>query len=993
MKPCIVESTRALGRLQKLAALTSGVFLVCGSVAGAATAGQRTASPWLASSPAAAKREVQPLRFDNAMAPLPASVLPRLAFNLEDGVGVREVSAAGAPNISATLVDSFPVHPSGKALPGDVIRYRATISNNGTSAALDVQYATTLGNDLTLVPNSVNVSPLARDDAYSAVGNTLLRVGGSAGSDAEVYVAGGSATANDSEFLSDQFVLASVSNGATTQGGTINLNSDGSFTYLPPTGFTGTDEFTYTLRDDGIDGIANNSDDLTGTGKITFNVSNKVWYVDSSAAAGGTGRSSQPFNTLAPLTTGGSADNLDGVGDIIYVRERSGDYDGNLTLENNQQLYGSGVALAVGGFTLLPASGNTTWINNGGDAITLASTNTIKGIAVGNTTGSDITGSSFGTLTISDVTLGGAGRALNLTNGTLSNASFASITSTSSTSHGIYLNTVGGNLTSGSTTVSNSASENILIGSCSVNANLGNTSINDTSVDTFSGISLDTNSGPVTFGDLDITRNGGGRALYSVNNTGTITTTSGTISATGGRAIQLSAGATKTPLNMALDSISSTNSNLGPALELTAVSGNLTVPTTTIDNPTGIGVKVASSGAGALSFGTTNVTGSSGSGVVLGGASSGNAGNVAFGTLNISPDSGQLALQAQENTGIVTTTSGAITTNNSTAVEITGVSAASKTPLDLKFISINSNGGTSGIVLSNTSASGPTGGFSVSGTGTTANSGGIIQSKTGDGVALNTTQNVTLKNMTIGDSTATDAQNPDATNNIGDDGIQMTNVTSNNGTVGLLLDNIKIARINNHGINGEGGGNVGLKLLNSQVLNTGDDADDDALYFGTGFPQSDQLTGTVQISNTIIAAMMQDGFQLENAGPGVLNLTISGSTFKNNDQITFGGCNTCEGSAISVITDGSSSPHTPTANILIENTLFSEIDTVGILAHPDPGGVMNITANNCTFNNPRGAAAIEWFSGSADLMTPKPSGARLTTSMCSRLSSTARRSI
>jgi hypothetical protein len=380
----------------------------------------------------------------------------------------------------------------------------------------------------------------------------------------------------------------------------------------------------------------------------------------------------------------------------------------------------------------------------------------------------------------------------------------------------------------------------------------------------------------------------------------------------------------------------------------------------TISNTAGQSINVSSKTGGTVAF--SGAITDSGSGISLsnnngatvnftGGLSLSTGTNAAF-----SATGGGTVSATQNNTSIVNT----IATTTGTALNVSNTSIGAS---GLNFRSISANGATNGIVLSSTGTSGL---FSVTGTGTTENSGGIIQNVGGDAVVLSTTTNVSLKNMTIGDTSATDTQNPDATNNIGDDGIQMTGVTPGSGAVGLTLDNVKIARTNNYAINGSGGGNVGFKLLNSRIFNAGDDSNDAALYFGTGFPTNDQLTGTVQIVNTTIAAMMQDGFKVENSGPGTLNMTVSASTFKNNDEITFGGCNTCEGSAINVITDGSSSPHTPTANILIENTLFSEIDTVGILAHPDPGGVMNITANNCTFNNPRGAAAIEWFSGSAD---------------------------
>jgi hypothetical protein len=49
--------------------------------------------------------------------------------------------------------------------------------------------------------------------------------------------------------------------------GVATLNADGSFTYTPDLGFTGTDSFTYTLTDAGLDGnFATVGDNLIGTG-------------------------------------------------------------------------------------------------------------------------------------------------------------------------------------------------------------------------------------------------------------------------------------------------------------------------------------------------------------------------------------------------------------------------------------------------------------------------------------------------------------------------------------------------------------------------------------------------------------------------------------------------------------------------------------------------------------------------------------------------------
>ena len=178
-----------------------------------------------------------------------------------------------------------------------------------------------------------------------------------------------------------------------------------------------------------------------------------VWYVDIDAAAppaGQGGRSHSPFNSLAPLTTGGTADRLDGDGDIIFVGVDSAApiaaYDGGIVLETNQRLWGEPFGLTVdpGGAvagtppsTILvaatpatPATGNPNIRNTaaGGVGITLAngvdvqrvnagvtgtaSTTGISGTAIttatigpnqlvqGNTTGVSLTGAAGGNITV-----------------------------------------------------------------------------------------------------------------------------------------------------------------------------------------------------------------------------------------------------------------------------------------------------------------------------------------------------------------------------------------------------------------------------------------------------------------------------------------------------------------------------------------------------------------------------------------------------------------
>src|ERR1043166_5599293 len=129
-----------------------------------------------------------------------------------------------APNIVATKTDSFPdPDADGKAAPGETITYDVNITNSGTDAT-GVNFTDTIDANTTLVGGSLKVSPLAFVDTYAAAQNTPLSVG-----------APGVLT-NDTGIPAPTAVA--IAGGATAQGGTVTLNTDGSFLYTPPAGFT-----------------------------------------------------------------------------------------------------------------------------------------------------------------------------------------------------------------------------------------------------------------------------------------------------------------------------------------------------------------------------------------------------------------------------------------------------------------------------------------------------------------------------------------------------------------------------------------------------------------------------------------------------------------------------------------------------------------------------------------------------------------------------------
>src|SRR5205085_9124831 len=93
------------------------------------------------------------------------------------------------------------------------------------------------------------------------------------------------------------------------------INSDGTFTYTPAAGFTGTDMFTYTIKNS-----ADNT--LADTGTATLNVGNRVWYANN-AVANGNGTSASPFNTFALANSAATVS-----GYFIYLFKGNANYTG-----------------------------------------------------------------------------------------------------------------------------------------------------------------------------------------------------------------------------------------------------------------------------------------------------------------------------------------------------------------------------------------------------------------------------------------------------------------------------------------------------------------------------------------------------------------------------------------------------------------------------------------------------------------------------------------
>ena len=301
---------------------------------------------------------------------------------------------------------------------------------------------------VTITIDGVSDAPLAAAQSANAFGNMEL-VGNTGGLDA-------AATATPSRTVSVNLLSgasdadtatgslsAVAATGSSTQGGTYEVFSDGSFLYAPPAGLAnGTDTFPYAVTDGATSSSA---------ATVTVTVGNLVWFIDNTGGGtGGSGTSTDPFLTTADFSTanGGGA-GMPAANQRIYLDAGAGNYTSGVTLLDGQMIEGEGVALVLDTVTLASAGSTPTITSTSNNGVTLGSGNTLRGFNVSNTPGfHKISGAAVGSLTVSGVALTGTGGAIKVTTSGAfgNNVTFSTLESTSSPDSAISLTGVTGTL-------------------------------------------------------------------------------------------------------------------------------------------------------------------------------------------------------------------------------------------------------------------------------------------------------------------------------------------------------------------------------------------------------------------------------------------------------------------------------------------------------------------------------------------------------------------
>jgi len=639
----------------------------------------------------------------------------------------------------------------------------------------------------------------------------------------------------------------------------LTLNSNGSFTHSPASGFVGANGFSYAMT---------NGFGSSGPCSVTITTSEvdgqSAWFINSSVAgSGNVGTFSDPFTSIAAFNTV----NTGGAGqpessDVVYI-DRSGTYAeaNGVNLLANQVLLGGGTQLSAsysasagGGASLISdystlanqvSGANSIVSATSGNGVNLATNNILRGFTVTDTpNGFGINGDTIGNLTVQGVEISGTGGAFRfITLGNVDNVSFDAISSTSSVAENILLDNIGGTMTinegiglagsavgSAAVRVVGSSAGFSYPGAVSKN-NAGSLLIvsnSNTGTLTFNGLATanTSTSTAVSYDSVGAVNFSGGLNIDTTSGTGlsvnggrvNIAATNGdeSINSTNGIAVDVN----NSQLNVALDAVSS-GSGAIHGLEFDQTTGAFSVSgPTSVLNAGASGIDIDTSSATFNFNGLVNIGGPSffATGINIP-STSGSTTNF-NGGVTVSTVSGT-AIQAAGtdtlnilNVGTETLVTnagrglnlGAVTANiNLDSVTVVNTTAdgvnLSGTRGSLTFGSISVDNAENGIVLANMGVGSQ---FTVTGDGTTDvqggnGSGGTIQNTRGPAVLLTSANNVSLQNMNIIDA--------------GDDGIRGTNLTD------LTLINSSIMR------NGDALGEQGIDIMdlvgsNSRIANS-----------------------------------------------------------------------------------------------------------------------------------------------------------------------------
>ncbi len=789
--------------------------------------------------------------------------------------------------------------------------------------------------DVRIDLNDVDEAPIVVGEGYDTIGNTQLEVDNTSLLPDPTLFVSGNLLSNDSD-PEGTALTASLEN---ANGATVTVDGDGSFIYTPPAGqFNTTHTFTYRVTDAG-------GKFAIGTVTITI-VNARVWYVKNNAAAGGLGRSSDPFDTLAEAQAASAA------GDTIYIFTGSGattGQDSGIVLQANQRLIGQGVALTM------PVS-----VNGSSNPITLLAAGSMPKIENNVAGGHGVTAANPGAVEIRGLNIAANAQAIRLTT-SAANAAAAVIdnvtvryagaggvyiASNSSADLSVALNTVNVIAVGDGITALKGSTGQVYITQfrdLTVSGDTGGMGItvNGAIFDAAPGAGYDNvDANNISIGSAG---NGVGSNAFYLNNvqgklstadlkayasTGTALFITGvgsnmTFTANGAANIAHGYAGPGMDLNAVTaawqGTLHSANGSMGMALTNVVSSGVSADSSSSITGSTSHGVYI-SGGQGNVTYAGA-ITNSMGRSVTISNRSTGVASVIAFtGSVTNNPAgtgifldnndvttinfSGGLSINSGSNPAFTASNGGTVSvsganntlnTTSGTALKVTDTTIGAA---GMTFMSVSSSGAANGIYLSNT---GTAGGLTVTGAGS-AGSGGTLLDSTASAVYLNNTQTVSLTYMNITNGSAHGIEgvsvngftlNNSVLSNVGGGGnyygLFLTNPT---GSVSLNTDTIQQSAARNAYIKLTSGTLASLSVTNSSFLDVrrpAGSAEADNFFLdlapgGSGVVTGATFSGNVFNGDATLANAPSNALLIYAQGSGAINdLRINNNTSQDNN--------------------------------------------------------------------------------------------------------------
>ena len=650
-----------------------------------------------------------------------------------------------------------------------------------------------------------------------------------------------------------------------------------------------TDTFTYNLTDG----------TFTVTGMVTIRRLERVWYVKNNAAAGGLGRSADPFGTLAEAQAASLAN------DYIFVYFGDGTTTGQaagIVLKNGQHLIGEHVKLTVvipasaGTFNGTPAPtnmdlvpavpGNRPLIDNtaaGGNAVSATDAIPVEVIGLslaGNTNAIDLTTNAAfagsGTFSIQNNVIRGAGA-----EGIDVNAGGTGTLTLNATGNGWSVagthtgNAVDINRTGGLLRLDFSNNTNILSSATAVNINGG--AIASTTITGFANNTIHQNTGGTGISVANAKFDGetstagynqvsggmtvvgapgngvGGSGVILNNVSGDLAFTDLDIFADGGAGLRVTGtGAVNTVagtgMQVAVGAVSMFEATGGPAVDVTNATIDLQPTSLKSTNSPSTGVALNgvtgtfSAGSGSSisnTAGTAFQVGSSSATISYAGTVNATTGKGVDLTSNAGSTigfTGTLTLSTGTNPAFTATGGGTVTSTDTASTLTTTIATA----LNVANTNIGAGGLKFRSISAGTAASGPANGIVLN---TTGSLGGLTVLGTGSAGSGGTIQKTTGPGISLANTANVNLSSMNIQNGT-DDGINGSNVT-------------------------------GFSLAGSNITSNGDSTTDEGLELRN-------LAGTASITTTNVTGSAHNNFFLDNTSGMLASLTISNSIFNNN---------------------------------------------------------------------------------------------------------------